>query len=90
MVEYIDFGRFFEVATSDKINVNGLNLHQIKNEILLVYTGDFELNGSMLIGPVGHKTNIRFKNNDDFETFINAIDVDYNSEMSLLLGIFIK
>ena len=29
-------------------------------------TGEFELNGLMLIGPVEHKTNIRFKNMDDF------------------------
>ena len=26
--------------------VNRLNLHEIKLEILLVFTGDFELNGS--------------------------------------------
>ena len=30
----------------------------------------------MDIGPVKHKTNIRFRNKDDFESYINAIDVD--------------
>ena len=45
MVEDIDLGRFFELATSNKIYVNNLNLHEIKNEILHDYTGDFELNG---------------------------------------------
>ena len=62
MVEDIDIGRFFELATSKKIDVNNLNLHEIKNEILEDYTGDFELIGKMIIGPVEHKTNIRFKN----------------------------
>ena len=80
MVEDFDIGRFFELATSDKIYVNNINLYEIKNEILQNYTSDFELNGKMIIGPVEHKTNIRFKNMDDFERYINAIDVDYDSE----------
>ena len=57
-----------------------MNLHEIKDEILQDYTGDFKLNGLMIIGPVEHKTNIRFKNMDDFEIYINTIDVDYDSE----------
>ena len=52
MIEDIDIGRFFELATTDRKYVNGLNLHEIKNEILEDYTGDFELNGKMIIGPV--------------------------------------
>ena len=32
--EDIDLGRFFELATSNKIYVNSLKLHEIKNEIL--------------------------------------------------------
>ena len=43
--EDIDVGRFIELATSNKIYVNNLNLHEIKNEILEDYTGDFELIG---------------------------------------------
>ena len=78
--EDIDKGRFFELATSNKIYVNYLNLHEIENEILQDYTGGFELNGKMIIGPIEHKTNIRFKNMDDFENYMNAIDVDYDSE----------
>ena len=34
----------------------------------------------MIIGPVEHKTNIRFKNMDDFESYLNAIDIDHDSE----------
>ena len=74
MVEDIDTGRFFELATTDREYVYGLNLHEIKNEILEDYTGDFELIGSMLVGEIKQKTNIRFKNVDDFENYINAID----------------
>ena len=88
--EDIDLGRFFELATSDKIYVNNLNLHEIKNGILQDYTGDFELNGKMIIGPVEHKTNIRFKNMDDFEKYINAIDIDYDSEDVTFTGYVYK
>ena len=34
----------------------------------------------MIIGPVEQKTNIRFKIMPDFESYINAIDIDYDSE----------
>ena len=43
MIEDINIGRFFELATTDRQYVNGLNLHEIKNDILEDYTGDFEL-----------------------------------------------
>ena len=75
-----------ESATTDKIYVTGLNLHEIKNESLLEYKGGFELNGSMVIGPIEHKTNIRFKNLDDFESYINAIDIDYDTEDVIFTG----
>ena len=81
IVEDIDAGRFLELATSNRKYVNGLNLNEIKNEILEDYTGDFELIGSMLVGEIEQKTNIRFKNVDDFESYINAIDNSgYDSE----------
>ena len=87
MVEDIDTGRFFELATTDREYVNGLNLHEIKNEILEDYTGDFELIGSMLVGEVEQKTNIRFKNVDDFESYINAIDNSgYDSDDVIFTG----
>ena len=88
--EDIDLGRFFELATSNKIYVNNLNLHEIKDEILQDYNNDFELNGKMIIGPVEHKTNIRFKNMDDFEKYINAIDIDYDSEDVTFTGYVYK
>ena len=87
IVEDIDVGRFLELATSNRKYVNGLNLHEIKNEILEDYTGDFELIGSMLLGEIEQKTNIRFKNVDDFERYINAIDNrGYDSEDVIFTG----
>ena len=48
---------WFELATSNRIYNIGLKI----DEILRDYTCDFELNGSMPIGSVGHKTSIRLK-----------------------------
>ena len=90
LVEDVDIGRFFELATSNRIYVNNLNLHEIKNEFLQGYTSDFELNGKMIVGPIEHKTNIRFKNMDDFERYINAIDIVCDSEDVTFTGYVYK
>ena len=90
MVEDIDLGRFLELATNNKIYFNNLNLHEIKNDILQDFAGDFELNGLMIIGLIEHKTNIRFKIMDDFGSYINAIDVDYDSEDVTFTGYVYK
>ena len=34
----------------------------------------------MLIGHIENKTNIRFRNMDDFESYINAIVFNYDSD----------
>ena len=44
----------------------------------------------MIIGPIEHKTNIRFENIDDFERYINAIDIDYDSEDVTFIGYIYK
>ena len=87
VVKYIDIGRFFELATTNRKYVNGLNLHEIKKEILDDYTGDFELIGSKLIGELEIETKSRFKNVDDFENYINSIDnAGYDSEDVIFTG----
>ena len=87
MVEDINIGRFFELATTDREYVNGLNLHEIKNDILEDYTVDFELIGSMLVGEIEQKTNIRFKDVDDFESYFSAIDNSgYDSDDVIFTG----
>ena len=52
MDDDIDLGRFFELATTNKLYVNGLNLQENENEILIVFTGDFEMIGSILVGQI--------------------------------------
>ena len=84
MVEDIDLG------TGDKNYVNNLNLLEIKNEILQEYPGNFELNGKRIVGPIQHKTIFRFKNMNDFERYINAIDVNYDSEDVTFTGYIYK
>ena len=77
--EDVDSRKFFKLATIDKIYVTGLHLHEIKIESLVEYTGDFELKGPMVNGPVEHKTNSIFRNRDDFNSYINAIHIEYDS-----------
>ena len=85
--EDIGLGRFFKLATTNKLYVNGLNLQEIKSEFLEDFTGDFELTGSMLIGEIEQKTSSRFKYTDNFEAFTNAIDNGgYDSEEIIFTG----
>ena len=70
VVEDIDVGRFFELTTTNRKHVKGLILHEIKKEILKDHAGDFELIGSMLVGEVEQKTDIRFKIVDDFDVIL--------------------
>ena len=56
-----------------------LNLVQNKDEVLKEHAVDFEMIGSMLICELEQKTYIRIRNVEGFETYINAIDVDYGS-----------
>ena len=79
-------GKFFELATPGKIYVNVLSLHEIKNETFLEYAVQFQKIGSMLRGEIEQKTDIRLLNVDDFERFINAADVDFDSEDTIFTG----
>ena len=74
----------------NKIQVINKNLHEIKEEILLDYVGEFEMIGSLKIGDQNRQTQIRFRNMDDFETYINSIDRDYDSEESIFNGYIYK
>ena len=65
-------------------------LHGIENQNIQDFKGDFELNGSMITGPIKREMNIRFKNLDDFESYKNAIDVDFDSEDVTFTGYVYK
>ena len=63
-----------ELKELNKIQVIDKNLHEIKNEILLDYVGEFEIVGNLKVGDQIRQTHFRFRNIDDFEAYINAID----------------
>ena len=44
----------------------------------------------MNIGPVEHKTDLRFRNLEDFESYIKAIDIDYDNEIVIFTGFVYK
>ena len=67
----------------EELNKNHIvdkKLHEIRNEILGDFDGEFEIVRSLVIGDRNRQTHIRFKNIADFESYINAIDQDYESE----------
>ena len=70
----------------NKIQVIDKNLHEIKNEILLDYVGVFEMIGNLKVGDQIRQTNIRFRNMDDFEAYINSIDEGYDAEDAIFNG----
>ena len=82
----VDLSRFFELATSDKIYIDNLNLHEIKNDIMRDYDGVFEMNDTLKVGEQIRQTLIRFRNMDDYEAYINSIDQDYDSDDTIFNG----
>ena len=70
----------------NKIQGIDKNLHQIKNEILLDYVGAFEMVRNLKVGDQIRQTIIRFKNIDDYEAYINAVDEGYDAEDAIFNG----
>ena len=65
----IDVGRFFGLAEADKSKIKGLNVHEIRDKLNNGNHG-FELVGEMTINGIKKKTNMRFKNINNFESYI--------------------
>ena len=74
----------------NKIQVIDKNLHEIRNEILVDYVGAFEMVGKLKVGDQIRQTNIRFRNTNDFEAYINSIDEGYDAEDSIFNGYIYK
>ena len=91
-IKYADKPDKLESALEDlnKIQVIDKNQHEIKNEILLDYGGNFEMVGNLKVGDEIKQTIVRFRNMDDFEVCYNAIDQDYDSEDALFKGYVYK
>ena len=73
-----------------KVQVINKNLHEIKQEILQDYEGEFEMVGNLKVGEQIRQTHIRFRNSSDYEAYINAIDQDYDSEDAIFNGYIYK
>ena len=75
-IKYADKPDKLESALKElnEIQVFDKNLHENKNEILLDYVGGFEMVGNLKVGDQIRQTNIRFRNMDDFEAYVNTID----------------
>ena len=74
----------------NKYQVVNKNLHEIKQEILLDYTGEIEMIGNLKVGHQIRQTLVRFRNFSDYEAYINAIDQDYDSEDAVFNGYIFK
>ena len=70
----------------NKIHVVDKILHENKQEMLLVYDGEFEMIGKLKIGDQIGETHIRFGNFNDYESFINTIDDGSDAEYPILNG----
>ena len=79
-----------ELKELKKIHIIDKILQEIKNEILRDYVGEFEMIGRIKIVDQTRETHIRFRNIDDYEAYINAIDQDYESEDDICNGYIYK
>ena len=62
----------------------------MENEILRGYVGDFEMVGNLEIGDQIRQINIRLRNMDDFEVYINAIDESHDAKDAIFNGYIYK
>ena len=79
-----------ELKELKKIQVVNKNLHEIKQEILQDYEGEFEMIGNLKVGDQIRQTHIRFRNINDYEAYINAIDEGYDAEDAIFNGYIYK
>ena len=68
--------------------VVGLILHEVENDLLGDYEGEFERIVPLISGEHIRKIHIRLRNFNDYETYIKAIDIDYDSEDSIFTVFF--
>ena len=74
----------------NKIEVINKNFYKIKQEILIDYNGEFEMVGNLKVGDQIRQTHIRFRNMDDFESFIKSIDEGYDADDCIFNGYIYK
>ena len=69
-IKYADKPDKLESALKDlkKFQVINKSVHEVKQEILQDYTGEFEMVGNLKIGDQIRQTHIRFRKIDDYES----------------------
>ena len=65
-------------------------LHEIKQEILLDFVGELEMDADLKVGDQIRQTVTRFKNMENFEAYIKYIDQDYDSKDAIFNGYIYK
>ena len=87
-IKYADTPDKLESALRElnKIEVIDESLREIKNEILVDYVGEFEMDGDLKVGDQIRQTVTRFKDMDNGEAYIKSIDQDYDSEDAIFNG----
>ena len=74
----------------NRIQVVNTNLHEIKQKILVDYSGEFEMVGKLKVGDQIRQTHIRFRNFTDYESYIISIDEGYDAEYAIFIGYIYK
>ena len=74
----------------NNFHVFNKNLHEIKQEILQNYTGEFEKVGNLNVGDQIRPTHIIFRIISDYEAYINAIDEEFDAEDAIFNGYIYK
>ena len=69
----------------NKVHIIDENLHEIKQEILVEYGGEYEKLEKIPNGDQTRKTFIKFRHITDYEAYINAIDHVYESEGAIFI-----
>ena len=87
-VKYADKLDKLESALKElkKIQVKDRKLHEIKQEILQDYNGEFEKVGNLKVGDQIRQTHGRCRNVADYKSYIIPIDQDYESEDAIFNG----
>ena len=86
----VPLSKNIEIKELNIIHVVDINSHEIKNDILGHYIGEFERVGKRTVGDQIRETHIRFRNFTDYEAYINAIDEGYEGEDSIFNGYIYK
>ena len=79
-----------ELKELNKIQVVKKNLQEIKQKILIDYNAEFEMVGKLKVGDQIRQTHIRFRNMDDFESYIDSIDEGYDADDCIFHGYIYK